>query len=107
VVIDGRVSETGRSAALATFEAGKARYLIGQISAIGTALDGLQRVCKRVVFVERIGSPALMEQAVARAVRRGQKESVLVETLRADHRLEDITDATLSAKKASHGRINE
>lgn len=97
LVVDGRTSAKGREHAIEDFGVG-ASYLIGQIGAVGTALDGLQHVCKRVVFVERIGSPALMEQAIARVVRRGQQHSVQVETLRANHRLEHVTDATLAAK---------
>lgn len=98
VKIDGRTSLANRELAMKNFADGSATKLIGQIGAVGTALDGLQHVCKRVVFVERIGSPALMEQAIARVVRRGQQHSVQVETLRANHRLEHVTDATLAAK---------
>lgn len=98
VQITGKTMQAARDDAIARFGKGRVKYMIGQIGAVGTALDGLQHVCKRVVFVERIGSPALMEQAIARVVRRGQQHSVQVETLRANHRLEHVTDATLAAK---------
>jgi superfamily II DNA or RNA helicase len=102
MVVDGRTSPADRQYAIDDFAEGT-QFLIGQIGAVGTALDGLQHACKRVVFVERIGSPALMDQAIARVVRRGQRESVLVETIRAGgHRLEAITDATLASKRENH-----
>lgn len=103
MVVDGRTSETNRFYAVDEFGR-SVQFLIGQIGAVGTALDGLQHACKRVVFAERIGSPALMDQAIARVVRRGQTESVLVETLRADHRLEGVTDASLAAKRDTQDR---
>ena len=100
VKVDGSSSQRERDAAVEAFTGQDAVYLVGQIGAVGTALDGLQHACKRVVFVERIGSPALMDQAIARVVRRGQRESVQVETLRvAGHRLEAVTDAVLAAKR--------
>lgn len=98
-VIDGRTTETRRAAALDRFTSGKASKLVGQIGAVGTALDGLQHVARRVIFVERIGSPALMGQAIARVDRRGQTTRVQVDYLvAAGHRLEWATDQKLRAK---------
>lgn len=104
VTIDGRTSAAGRTSALEAFANGSTRMMIGQIGAVGTALDGLQHACRRVVFVERIGSPALMGQAIARVQRRGQRQSVTVEYIRADHALEVVTDQTLAAKTATQAR---
>lgn len=42
------------------------RVLIGTIGALGTGVDGLQDVCRNVVFVDRDWSPALNEQAEQR-----------------------------------------
>lgn len=103
-VIDGRTSQAQRDAAVAAFSEGRASRLIGQIGAVGTALDGLQHACRRVVFVERIGSPALMEQAIARVQRRGQRDNVQVDYLRAHHVLETVTDQTLEAKEDTQRR---
>lgn len=98
-VIDGRTSEKARSDALENFMDGNMTKLIGQIGAVGTALDGLQHVARRVVFVERIGSPALMAQAIARLERRGQMTRVQADYLvAAGHRLEWATDQKLRAK---------
>lgn len=45
------------------------RVLIGTIGALGTGVDGLQDVCRNVVFIDRSWSPALNEQAEQRVDR--------------------------------------
>jgi superfamily II DNA or RNA helicase len=104
-VIDGSTTAKRRDEIKASFMAGDINHLVGQIGAMGTALDGLQTVCRRVAFVERIGSPAQMEQAIGRIWRRGQGDEVQVEYLRAHHRLEEATDLRLSSKRATQHNI--
>lgn len=48
------------------------RVLIGTIGALGTGVDGLQQVCRNVVFLDRDYTPGLNEQAEDRVNRSGQ-----------------------------------
>lgn len=54
------------------FIEGKKRVLIGTIGALGVGVDGLQKVCSNVVFLDRDWSPAINEQAEDRVNRLGQ-----------------------------------
>lgn len=103
-IIEGGTTMTQRNHALGMFANGDIQFLIGQIASMGTALDGLQKHCRRVVVVERIGSPALMEQALRRIWRRGQRESVQIDFIRAEHPLERMIDRTLRRKGQSQQR---
>jgi superfamily II DNA or RNA helicase len=96
-LIQGGTSAGSREKTLDDFNAGQVQFLVGQIGAMGTAIN-LQKACKRVVVAERIGSPAMMEQALRRVWRRGQDQTVQVDILRASHRLERRTDAVLATK---------
>lgn len=60
------------------FLKGKAQVLIGTIGAMGQGYDGLQEVCKTVVFVDRDWSPEIMNQAEERLHRMGQTRQVNV-----------------------------
>ena len=60
------------------FLRGKAQVLIGTIGAMGQGYDGLQEVCKTVIFVDRDWSPEIMNQAEERLHRMGQTRQVNV-----------------------------
>lgn len=60
------------------FMAGDARVFLGNISAGGVGLDGLQSVSSTVVFTDRLWSPALNNQAEDRLWRDGQQNAVQV-----------------------------
>lgn len=77
-MIIGAVKSEDRVAEKERFIKGAARVLLGTIGAMGQGLDGLQKVCSTVVFVERDWSPALQEQAEARLLRQGQERLVEV-----------------------------
>lgn len=55
------------------------KAFIGQITAAGTGLDGLQRVSSRMLLVEYSWIPTENEQAIGRIDRIGQRQPVLVE----------------------------
>lgn len=57
---------------------GRAQVLTGTIGAMGQGYDGLQQVCKTVIFVDRDWSPEIMKQAEDRLHRMGQKHVVRV-----------------------------
>ncbi len=52
------------------------RVIVGNIQAMGTGVDGLQKVCSRCFIAEPDWVPAQNEQAVARLDRFGQEELV-------------------------------
>lgn len=60
------------------FLKGAARVLIGTIGAMGQGYDGLQTVCRTVIFIDRDWSPEIMNQAEDRLHRMGQESVVNV-----------------------------
>ena len=75
VLYIGEMSEKERTASKEIFVATSARSpraLIGTIGALGVGVDGLQHVCRNVVFLDRDWTPALNQQAEDRVNRSGQ-----------------------------------
>lgn len=71
----GEMSETLRTASKDKFvqpSADSPRVLIGTIGALGTGVDGLQNVCRNVIFLDRDWTPGINEQAEDRVNRSGQ-----------------------------------
>lgn len=60
------------------FIEGDAQVLAGTIGAMGQSLDGLQKVSRVVIFIDRDWSPKILEQAEDRLMRMGQHAMVLV-----------------------------
>lgn len=55
------------------FIAGEYQYLVGTVQSMGTGLDGLQRVCSKVVWLSKPdGDPKLETQALGRYFRQGR-----------------------------------
>jgi SWI/SNF-related matrix-associated actin-dependent regulator 1 of chromatin subfamily A len=76
------------------------RVLIGQTVAGGTGVDGLQEVCNHIVFVELDWSPGVMDQAIDRCRRIGQKrETVFVQYLAVPDSLDTVMDRQLEQKR--------
>lgn len=71
---------------------------IGQMSAAGTGIDGLQKVSSSVIFAEVDWSPGVMEQAVDRLRRIGQRNAVHVQYLVAEGTI-DVTMRDMVARK--------
>lgn len=75
VVVDGRVSDKARNAAIDTFQTKPAcRVFIGQIQATGEAID--LTAANRVIFAEASWTPKDNFQCVKRAHRIGQQNKV-------------------------------
>lgn len=73
---------------------------IAQTGAGGTGVDGLQKVCHHIVFVELDWSPGVMDQAIGRLVRTGQKNgTVVVHYLAVADSLDTQMDQTLAKKR--------
>ena len=66
------VSERSSAKNLFVQPSGDTRVLIGTIGALGTGVDGLQHVCRNVIFLDRDWTPGLNEQAEDRVNRSGQ-----------------------------------
>ena len=64
----GELSTEVRNAAKWSFISGT-RVLAGTIGALGTGVDGLQDVCRNVVFIDREWNPGINEQAEQRVDR--------------------------------------
>ncbi len=63
------------------FTHGNAQVLAGTIGSMGQGYDGLQHVCRLMVFLDRDWSPEIMEQCEDRLNRMGQQYPVLIQYL--------------------------
>ena len=82
VKIDGRDSLVQREEAKLSFINNPAILVfIGQVDAAGQGIDGLQKATNHVLFIEWSWVPGMIEQAIKRVHRFGQKETVQVEFL--------------------------
>lgn len=97
-IIDGRTSADKRQALQDAFNSKYLDVLIGQISAMGVAID-LQHGGNRIVVVEEDWSPSVMAQFYARIMRMGQMNHVHIDILASDTKLEEAV-ARISANKA-------
>lgn len=75
------------------------RVIAGTIGAMGTGVDGLQKVCNNVVFMDLDWSPGLNEQAWKRVERSGQQGVTNVWILHADKTIDRYVDK-VQGKKA-------
>ncbi len=81
------------------FIAGETQVLIMSLRA-GAGLDGLQGVCRNVVFGELDWSPMVHEQAIGRVHRDGQAEQVMAYFLVAEAGSDPIVADVLGLKKS-------
>lgn len=75
------------------------RVFIGQLQAAGQGIDGLQKVCSRVVFAEFDWSPGVMDQALDRCRRIGQKDTVWAQYLYIPGSIEESMIRILEKKR--------
>jgi len=105
-VIDGRTSSTMKDVAQDDFNAGRLDVLIGQIAAMGVAIDlsgGGHIVC-----VEEDWSPAIMEQFYYRMMNFGETaHPVHVDIFASDTKLDDAVHRIAKRKAAEHATIME
>lgn len=79
--VNGDLSAMEREQEKEKFIYGKARVITGTLGALSVGVDGLQRGCHTVVFVDKDYSPEIIKQAEDRVNRRGQTQVVNVYTL--------------------------
>jgi len=82
VTLTGNTSQSQRQSAIDKFgQDPNCKVFLGQIQAAGEGIDGLQRVCSTVLFVESSWVPGEIEQAIKRVDRIGQTKPVHVRFL--------------------------
>ncbi len=94
----GSESPTEKERAKRAFVSGDSKVLVISLRS-GAGLDGLQHVCRTVVFGELDWSPAVHEQAIGRVARDGQKDPVVAYFLVADHGADPIIVDVLGLKR--------
>ena len=94
----GSESPKQKDEAKAAFTEGDCRLLIISLRA-GAGLDGLQNVCRTVVFGELDWSPGVHEQCVGRVYRDGQAEPVMAYYLIAEDGADPIISDVLGVKR--------
>ena len=87
------------------FQEGTTNVIVGQMGAMGEAMDGLQQACRRVIIVEDDWSSSRIEQFYKRIARAGQKLPVIVDFLHADHELEEAIIHVRERKEHGIGKI--
>jgi SWI/SNF-related matrix-associated actin-dependent regulator of chromatin subfamily A-like protein 1 len=79
-IIQGGLTAYQKQKNLASFmHLDECKVFLGQIQAAGQGIDGLQKVCNHVLFLEWTWVPGEIAQAVKRVHRYGQEKPVLVQ----------------------------
>lgn len=95
----GGTSPAARADAVSRFGSDpKVRVFLGQITAAGTGIDGLQKACSWCVFAEPSWTPGDNEQCVDRLHRTGQKLPVTAQFLVAPKSLDSVILASAIRK---------
>ena len=78
--LNGSITGKDRDAQKMKFiEDNSCRLMLANVRSGGVGIDGWQKVCSHVAFVEMVSTPGLLEQAISRLHRSGQQhESVTV-----------------------------
>lgn len=97
-IIDGGTSVDYREHIKQGFAAGRIQYIVGQIAAMGEAMDGLQHACNHAVLAEPDYSGAKLLQFYRRLQRRGQKHPVNVDLLIGKTELDERAYSTARRK---------
>lgn len=105
-VLDGRTSPKGKQDAQDAFNSGRLDVLVGQIAAMGVAID-LQHGGNNILMVEESFSPAESDQFYARMYRMGQANHVHVEILESDTPLDKAIRKIVARKRQGHATIME
>lgn len=100
ILMLGGLTSTKKHYRIQEFVRNSARkVVVGQIGSVGQGVDGFQKVCHNVVFLELDWSPGTMQQAIDRCRRMGQLEDVVVHYMLANHPFEYQLRSLLKTKK--------
>lgn len=106
VCFTGDESTTQKEAAKQAFLRGDSRVLVMSLRS-GAGVDGLQGVCRCVVFGELDWSPGVHEQCIGRVHRPGQRDAVRAYFLHADAGSDPIIVEVLGIKTAQAQGIRD
>lgn len=98
VKFTGEESQAQKQAALDAFKSGDAQVLMMSLRA-GAGIDGLQHLCRTVVFGELDWSPSVHEQATGRVYRDGQPDPVVAYYLTSDEGSDPVVQSVLGVKR--------
>jgi SWI/SNF-related matrix-associated actin-dependent regulator 1 of chromatin subfamily A len=110
VMYDGRCTSKQKDAAKKEFIEGDARFIVGQIKSLGEGIDGLQKICHKMMIVELPYNPMRLYQTIGRLERDGSTSDtvlvyfpVLKDTIE-EHVVEMITDKTANVFSILDGK---
>lgn len=95
-LIIGATPTKERDEAIAAFERGECRALVGNVLSIGTGLN--LQCCARAIFLDAAWSPAQNEQAIHRLFRAGQNRPVRVSFSFLEESVDERVSQVLSRK---------
>jgi SNF2 family DNA or RNA helicase len=101
--IDGRVSGDLRDQMVVKFNDGTLDVLVGQIGAMGVAIN--MQGGSHIICVEEDWSPAIMDQFYARCHRIGQANHVHVDIFQSDTKLDQAVRRISTAKARGHNTL--
>jgi SNF2 family DNA or RNA helicase len=102
----GSESTAAKEESKRRFIAGESRVLIVSLRS-GAGLDGLQHVCRTVVFGELDWSPGVHEQCTGRVARDGQKDSVAAYFLLSESGSDPVIADVLGLKRQQSDGIRD
>jgi len=105
-ILDGRTPANKRQALQDAFNGGELDVLVGQIAAMGVAID-LQHGGNRIICIEEDWSPAVQAQFYARMHRMGQTKHVHVDIFASDTKLDKAVARIAGTKAREHHKILE
>lgn len=105
-VIQGGVTAAKRQKIVDGFVQGEYRMLACNIQAAGTGMDGLQKVCSNMFFIEYPDRYTDIEQTVSRLERMGQSMPVTITYLMANGTIDEDYRDMLDSKKSITQTIN-
>jgi SNF2 family DNA or RNA helicase len=103
-VLDGRTSAKKKQELQDAFNNKELDVLIGQISAMGVAIN-LQAGGSRILVAEQDWSPSIMDQFYARLHRMGQKSPVHIDTIISNTKIDKAITRISKTKMREHARI--
>ncbi len=90
-----------------SFMAGQTRVLVGIPAAMGTGVDGLQRVCRRLYIISETQNGVEREQLIGRLDRKGQERPVYVTNIHARQTVDVDITSSLALKEIDNRMIRK
>lgn len=85
----------------------KKQILFANTATLSTGVDGLQKVCSNMIFVEYPAGPTDLEQAISRLERMGQKNSINVYFLLSDETIDTRIGEIFKEKSKVINAVNK